>query len=492
MTPLSAFLVAAPIEAKDIGALDELLQQMNVRETPGMANPMNALVPFGCFPKLHFARFVILKDDTLCDFATIGLPKPDFPIRLAFLGECDGPAEQFLERLAEHPQTAAGLRRIFAYCTGFSGDTDLLQWMLRTQAEYPPAASYVNWLGRTVQQIEQEAALRDALVTYLGAHAGRLKTTDLQQIRHELLKAGESCTLTDPAPTPLDWQVKNLLHFAIVPVALLAPWVLASLFRIPQHHAGTVLVWLALAMAVFCWLMRSAPFGFALIAALGLLLVPFFYLLPWLAIAAGIAAAAFLYVLRSYEQSEPEIEASPSPEHDAALSRLEDHDVTNQFTVIGSVKPSAFRRWLLIAVLWAIDYGARHIYNRGFLARIRTIHFARWVFLDDKARVLFISNYDGSRQAYMDDFINKVAWGLNLAFGNGLGYPRTAWMIAGGAKNELRFKDTNRRHQIATQVWYKAYPGLTAVDLARNARVRRAFGLPSMSDAAIREWLKDL
>lgn len=492
MTPQSTFMVVAPIDAGNIDAIEQLLAGMNLSDMPGMADSNNALVPFGCFPTLHFARFVILKDDTLDDFTKIGLPEPKFPVQLAFLGECDGSAEDFLEALANNPKAAAGLRRIFAYCTGFSASTNLLQWMM--QAQHRPDASYVNWLGRTVQQVREEAELRGVLVAYVNANTARLKTAPPQQIRRDLRAAGANVTLTRPAPTPFGWWVKNLLHFAIVPAALLLPWVLASPLLIPhlQHRAWAVLFWLALAVAVFGWLITRTSFAFALIAALALLLVPFFYLLPWLAILAAAAAGVFLYVLRSYEKSEPAIERKPSPQHDAALARLEDHDVTNQFTVIGSVKPSAFRRRLLVAVLWAIDYGARHIYNRGFLARIRTIHFARWVFLDDKARVLFISNYDGSRQAYMDDFINKVAWGLNLAFGSGLGYPRAEWMLRGGAKNELRFKDTNRRHQIATQVWYKAYPGLTAVDLARNTRVRRAFERPAMSDAEIREWLKDL
>jgi hypothetical protein len=92
----------------------------------------------------------------------------------------------------------------------------------------------------------------------------------------------------------------------------------------------------------------------------------------------------------------------------------------------------------------------------------------------------------------MDDFINKVGWGLNIIFGNGLGYPRTRWMVLDGAKNELRFKDTNRRHQIPTQVWYKAYPGLTAFDLARNTRIRKGLERRFMTRRHIRAWLRDL
>src|SRR5207249_6917199 len=142
----------------------------------------------------------------------------------------------------------------------------------------------------------------------------------------------------------------------------------------------------------------------------------------------------------------------------------------NQFTVIGGIKPGLFRRWTISFLLWLMEYTTRHIYVRGHLARISTIHAARWVFLNDKRRMLFASNYDGSLESYMDDFINKVGWGLNLVFSNGVGYPRTDWLVFGGAKDEQKFKRFLRRHELATDVWYNARPGLTAVDLARNTR----------------------
>ncbi len=49
----------------------------------------------------------------------------------------------------------------------------------------------------------------------------------------------------------------------------------------------------------------------------------------------------------------------------------------------------------------------------------------------------------------MDDFINKVGWGLNLVFSNGVGYPRTQWLIKGGAKFEGKYKKTLRRNQLS-------------------------------------------
>ena len=82
---------------------------------------------------------------------------------------------------------------------------------------------------------------------------------------------------------------------------------------------------------------------------------------------------------------------------------------------------------------------------------MKTIHFARWVFLDDGRRVFFASNYDGSLESYMDDFIDKIAWGLNIVFSNGVGYPRTRWLVLDGARDELAFKDYLRLHQVPTR-----------------------------------------
>ena len=142
-------------------------------------------------------------------------------------------------------------------------------------------------------------------------------------------------------------------------------------------------------------------------------------------------------------------------------------------------------------MLWIVRLRARHIYTHGLLARVGTIHFARWTFLDDKRRLLFASNYDGSLESYMDDFINKVAFGLNLVFTNGVGYPRTRWLILGGAKDEQKFKYFIRRHELPTEVWYNAHarahrrrdgaqrphperPGAAGDDGRRGARVAAA------------------
>jgi hypothetical protein len=110
--------------------------------------------------------------------------------------------------------------------------------------------------------------------------------------------------------------------------------------------------------------------------------------------------------------------------------------------------------------------------------------------VDNNRRILFASNYDGSHESYMDDFINKVAWGLNLVFSNGVGYPATRWLVKGGAEREHIYKYTLRRHQLPSEVWYKAYPGLTAYDLSRNSKIRAGVENYPKTDAELKAWLR--
>lgn len=423
-------MLVAPLADGREASLRALLATLNA--TPGTADPHNAVLPFAAIERLHFARLVVLDDDLQVDLDTLGVPRPRLPTVLSFMGDCDGPAHEVLAELVQ--RAGEGLRRIFAHCEGFGADTDLLAWM---QAhDRPIAASYVNWVGRTVRQIKEESALQRVLSASVSrapvnsVEQARALHSGLRDLVNGEVRAGR-LNLTPPAPTPLAWQVAKIAHLLAVPLV-------------------------------------------------GLLLSPLLIVLSPL----------LVYLLRSRENSDPEICPRPLAGALNELQVLEDIDVSNQYTAIGAVKPGLFRRWLVSALLVLIDYACRHVFTCGFLARVQTIHFARWVFIDDKTRVVFTSNYDGSHQGYMDDFINKVAWGLNLVFSNGVGWPRTRWLILGGARIEQDFKRYQRRHQVPTQVWYKAYPGLSLHDLTRNQRIREGLENTQMSDAQTLAWLR--
>ena len=423
-------MLIAPMADGAEGALRLLLAAMNAE--PGMADPHNAVVPFGEFERLHFARFVLLDDELQADLAAHSVRWAHLPTSLSFMGDCDGLADEMLADLAQ--RAGDGLRRIFGHCEGFAPGTDLLAWM--RAHDRPVAATYVNWVGRTVRQVREESALQRALAARvpragpLGGAQVQAVCADLHAFVDEEMRGGR-LALTASAPTPLRWQLAKLGNAVALPLV-----------------------------------------GMAALPAL-------IVLAPFIALA-----------LRTREKRDPEICPRPQAEALRVLHDLEDHDISNQYTAIGPVKPGWFRRTLLTVLLVLANYACRHVFTRGFLARVQTIHFARWVFLDDKSRVLFTSNYDGSHQGYMDDFINKVGWGLNLLFSNGVGWPRTRWLIFGGSRIEQRFKPYQRRHQVPTQVWYKAYPGLTLGDLKHNQRIRDGFEKLPMGDAQALAWLR--
>jgi len=223
---------------------------------------------------------------------------------------------------------------------------------------------------------------------------------------------------------------------------------------------------------------------------LGHLIVIPLLLLPLLPLAL-LAAPFYALVLRRHERRDAAPHVRPDEELVHELAALEDHVVQNPFTALGHVKPARFRRLSLIVILFLLDYATRHLFNRGNLAGVKTIHFARWVFIDDRRRVFFASNYDGSLESYMDDFIDKVAWGLNLVFSNGVGYPKTRWLVCGGARDELAFKDYLRLHQVPTRVWYSAYDSLTALNIAQNERIRSSLHGDSSRDEE-RAWVQSL
>ncbi|MGI9304570.1 MAG: hypothetical protein ACR2RB_17975 [Gammaproteobacteria bacterium] len=431
MTPQSTFMIIAPIVAERVADLRELLAGMNLR--PGMADPHNSLVPFYQFSQLHFARFVILEANSNDDIRRHGVDPAFWPPTLAFVGDIDGPGKLFLAELTVRAE--AGLRRIFSHCEGFDAErTKLLAWMHEHNTK--PSANYVNWRGRTVVQVREEKALSDALREQVANVLSEPGVSDPQAVRRRLKAFVDSelatlrLRLTPEQPTPPAWAVRNFIHLVGVPAVLLA---LAPLLLI------------------------GAPF--------------------------------YVMRLRALEKSDPENLLRPARDHARLLATQEDHYVSNQFNVFGQVKPGRFRNYTIRFLLWLVDYSARHIYNRGYLTRIQTIVFARWVLLDNNKRVYFASNYDGSLDSYMDDFINKVAWGLNLVFSNGVGYPRTRWLLKGGAQYEGKYKRTLRRNQLPSESWYKSYPGLSAVELARNARIRKGLEARNPSDREVRDWL---
>jgi hypothetical protein len=418
------FMVTAPVQPGREQDLRDLLATMN--SSPGVVDPDNPLVPFGRFEAIHVARFVVADDQTLDDRSAFpGLPASE-RVLLIFLADCDGPGDDLLARIAA--EAGSGLRQIFAHCDDFDARADLLAWMRARQT--PPAAVYVNWIGRTVRQAKEEAALHEALRIALAGMSER-----------------------DP----------RTLHAKLRAAVADAP-------KLKPVEERTLQQWIVFILSV-----------------LGVVLAGLLLLIPVI-----IVAPFFFIALRRLETTDAVIRKRANAAYTRDIAVGEDRDVTNPFSAIGSLKPGWLRLAITVVALRLVGLSAILLYNRGRLARVSTIHFARWVLLDGNRRVFFASNYDGSLESYMDDFINKVAFGLNLVFSNGIAYPPTDYLVNRGAWREQMFKHFLHRRQIKTDVWYKAYRGLTNADLARNARIRKGLDRDDMSDEEIRRWLAEI
>jgi hypothetical protein len=406
----------------------ESLKRLLVSMGDGVAN--RSVVDLAALRDVHFARFVLLEETT-------DLGGEPLPASLLYMSDTDIPLDRHLSDLAD--TAGPGLDLLFGHCDGYPAEPrarDTRVAYLRGHV-VKEQARYFNTIGRNVGQVHQEAELRDAI--------------------EELFDRSPAAS-TDADPSTTRRHVQELLE---------------------QDDA-------------LRWTLRPAPrlgFGFRakeLAHLLGgvllvLLLTPLLLLL----------APVFLALLRLHERTDPAPHLRPSPERVNELDALEDHVQQNPFTAVGFVKPGLFRRLTLKAVLLALDFAARHVFNNGNLAGVKTIHSARWVALNGWRRVVFASNYDGSRESYMDDFVDKIAWGLNVAFGSGYGFPRTRWLFFDGVRDEQAFKDFLRRHLVPTRVWYSAYGRLTNANIENNARIRA--GLPGGADSSeARRWMQAL
>lgn len=224
-------MVTAPVRADRLQDLRDLLAAMN--SAPGVVDPHNSLVPFGRFETIHVARFVVAEDRTLDDRSAFPGVPPSDPVHLIFLADCDGSGDELLARIAA--ECGSGLRQIFAHCEGFDARADLLAWMRARQT--PATAVYVNWIGRTVRQVREEAALHETLRTALAGMTERDPKL-LHSKLHACAANGPKLTPVE-GRTPVQW-ITFLLTLAgvllaglvlLVPIIVVAPFFLIALRR---------------------------------------------------------------------------------------------------------------------------------------------------------------------------------------------------------------------------------------------------------------------
>jgi hypothetical protein len=128
----------------------------------------------------------------------------------------------------------------------------------------------------------------------------------------------------------------------------------------------------------------------------------------------------------------------------------------------------------------------------GYLGSMRTIHFAHWAIVDEGRRLLFLSNFDGSWESYLDDFIEKAHVGLTLAWGNCLGFPPAEYLTLKGATQGRKFKAWARCSMTPSRLWYSAYPSLTVDQIYRQAAIVQGLSAPNLPPDKATLWARTL
>ena len=287
--------------------------------------------------------------------------------RLVFLADVDGPADAFCA--AVRPGQRRPRHASSPLCEGYPGAGAACSTICA--AHHPVAAKYVNTIGRTVEQIQQEAALREAIQALSGPQRSAWRGADPRRVRaaiQEFVEARAVPGLGAPQRA-----------------AAGAAYILGEAHPLPCSSASPD---------------RAVPGHPARPARLA---VP----------------AAAPREVRRRPRHHPRRRARPGPGRPGRPWRPEPVHVGRPAQA-GPVPPLHRQRR---AVGHRLSDPPRLQSRRSDRRQDHPLR-ATGSSSTRSGESIFTSNYDGSLENYMDDFIDKIAWGLNASFSHGVDYPQ--------------------------------------------------------------------
>jgi deferrochelatase/peroxidase EfeB len=337
-----------------------------------------------------------------------------------------------------------------------------------------PGVNYDGTPGMTVRRIKQEAKLAKQIADMLRRSAlGDSALNVLEGVRSILWAQGEKWAfVAEPAPCLRanefsKWGVAwGFTKSAIA--NLVWPFLLVLM-------APNLIFLLLLAVPS----VRARWFEYFMVAIL----------VTGSIVVIEVVAAAIGYALLRYrEKTDVSDDIAPRADHVEKLMRRETFGAQNHLAASSIMKPGRFRRLTLRVGLWAAGFIAAYGSRPSFLGPTGVIHFARWILLPETNKLLFMSNYDGAWETYLEDFIEEAHHGVTGIWSNTQGFPRTETLFSKGATDGDRLRRWTRRQQHPSWFWYVAYPTLSLARIRTNAAIRQGIAAGRTEDDAA-DWL---
>jgi hypothetical protein len=406
--PPRCLTVLAAIKPGELDALRAVLRpigdDINGTHMPPEGRPH---IAFTKSRSIHFARFAILTDPDRGPGRT----------RLLYASVYDGSLEAHAAELAA---LTSDLDAIWGRLEGYTGHEGFAGFLQAHAHE--PAAYYIAFPGETASSIRLAVAAREANDTAREAGApipGRRHPVWLSRLGTAVER------LIQAAPIVVD-VVVAIARYGFADVYRGTLRILACLDRYPLYRFVNRLTHNSIPP-------RRSPFSSVVIDRC--------------------AAPA------------PLVPGDEIPS-DLQPGFREDVVSQNQLTLVTVIGKGHVNR--VRAVMAAIDSFAKRLAPPGSLIGISTIHFVRWLIIDDGRRLIMVSDYDGSWESYIDEFAEMILTGLDAIWETALAFPPD------GACDLPAFKWFLRSHQVPAEVFFSAYPRETVPTLINATRERDA------------------
>lgn len=453
--------------------LCERVSALALKEDPKTTNALSFL-RLKQIDQLHFMSLQIFRDR-------------HYDPLLVFENNFDGDSDSYWQAVLQ--QIGDELRGIFA-CTkpatnsrwaglfkdGATDATDPLVPFIR-EFSVSPSAQHFGAVGLTAARIKRDQSVFATIQSELG---DKLRTLPGQTSvdLHKDLRASVLQKLLPKYPKLADSGQRTVkqerLFFRLAAVWRGLPWVVAVL-------AGLALILTPIFLCISEFLRNHVFAGTPWWVSLALSVI----------VLALLGFVGFWAPLRSLEktdmtQDDPVLDTAQLE----AFAAQEDQIVQNHLASMVLVKPGALRGAVIRVALRVLKQFVPVWYANGYLSTMRTIHFAHWTLVGNTGRLMFLSNFDGSWQSYLDDFVDKAHEGLTLAWGNCVGFPPTKNLVQEGATHGRQFKAWARQSQTQNILWYSAYADLTVNQVLRNATIVDGIRKSSMTKVEADAWVQ--